>query len=222
MKKKDRDSVTSQYAQRSLFDWSGMNRHWKNRLCAAGRNLAVNMIQVIRKMMIPCATTARSLLAVASTGVMPQIAASAQPNTQVGEKLEMQCGEHRVVLTCGHSDAIATRQKTYPRLCNDNTVDFIAKDGSKKTFTTFSKGQHRDKTPMEVECEKLVPINIFRIRVWTNDTAWSFATLLSEDGTRLTDDNGTRMKSKVFPEYRYRIDFNEFKTLGKIQIKESK
>lgn len=150
------------------------------------------------------------------------LALFAHADTQPGDRLQMQCGEHLVVLTCGHSDEIATRQKTYPRLCNDNRVDFIAKDGSSKTFTTFKKGQHRDKTPVRLICDVLLPINLFQVSVQVHDTAWSFGVLFSEDGTRLNNDNGDSLKLKEYPGYVNRLDYKESKTVGRIQIKESK
>ena len=142
--------------------------------------------------------------------------------TQVGDKLEMQCGQHRIVLTCGHSDEIATRQKTYPRLCNDNKVEFIAKDGSSKTFTTFTKGQHRDKTSVRLICTALIPINLFQVSVQTHDTAWSFGVLFSEQGMRLNDDSGKALQPKGYPSYTYGTDYKESKTIGRVQIKEGK
>jgi hypothetical protein len=142
--------------------------------------------------------------------------------TTVGERQEMQCGEHRIALTCGHSAEIAQRQKTRPRLCNDNRVDFIAKDGSSKTITTFSKGPHRDKTPVEVVCSVLLRIDYYEVAVWTHDTAWSFAITAAEDGVRLNNDKGTDLKLKNYPSYTYRVDYQESKKVGKLQIREEK
>ncbi len=142
--------------------------------------------------------------------------------TTVGERQEMQCGEHRIALTCGHSDEIAQRQKARPRLCNDNRVDFIAKDGSSKTINTFSKGRHRDKTPVEVVCSVLLPINYYEVAAWTHDTAWSFAITAAEDGVRLNNDKGTDLKLKNYPSYTYRVDYQESKKIGKLQIREEK
>jgi len=142
--------------------------------------------------------------------------------TMVGERQEMQCGEHRIALTCGHSDEIAQRQKTRPRLCNDNRVDFVAKDSSNKTITTFSKGPHRDKTPVRITCEVLLPINIFQLAIFAHDTAASFEVSVAEDGTRLNDDRGNRIKSKNYPAYKYRLEYQESKAVGKLQIREEK
>jgi len=142
--------------------------------------------------------------------------------TTVGERQEMQCGEHRIALTCGHSAEIAQRQETRPRLCNDNRVDFIAKDGSSKTINTFSKGPHRDKTPVEVVCSVLLPIDYYEVAVWTHDTAWSFAINAAEDGVRLNNDKGTDLKLKNYPSYTYRVDYQESKKVGKLQIREEK
>ena len=142
--------------------------------------------------------------------------------TQVGDKLEMQCGQHRIVLTCGHSDEIATRQKTYPRLCNDNKVEFIAKDGSSKTFTTYTKGQHRDKTAVSAVCKVLQPINVYELVLWTHDTVSNFAIPFSEAGVRLNDDTGTDHQPKGYPSYTYGTDYKESKTVGRIQVKERK
>ena len=143
-------------------------------------------------------------------------------DTQPGDKLQVQCGDHLVVLTCGHSDEIATRQKSRPRLCNDNKVDFVAKDGSTKTFKTYTKGRHRDKTPVRLICDVLLPINLFQVSVQVHDTAWSFGVLFSEDGKRLNNDNGDSLKLKDYPGYTYRLDYAESKTIGRVQIKESK
>lgn len=142
--------------------------------------------------------------------------------TTVGERQEMQCGEHRIALTCGHNDEIAQRQKTRPRLCNDNRVDFTAKDGSSKTITTFSKGPHRDKTPVRIMCEVLLPINIYQLAIFSHDTAISFGVLASEDGTRLNDDRGNRINLKSYPAYKYRLEYHESNTVRKLQIRDEK
>lgn len=161
---------------------------------------------------------AANLMSVIGSGY----AQSVNSITQVGDKLEMQCGQHRIVLTCGHSAEIATRQKTYPRLCNDNKVEFIAKDGASKTFTTFKNGQHRDKTPVEMVCKLLVPINIYELVVWTHDTVSNFAIPFSEAGVRLNDDGGKDLQPKGYPSYSYGTDYKESKTIGRVQVKERK
>ena len=140
--------------------------------------------------------------------------------TEVGERQEMQCGAHLIVLTCGHSDEIAQRQKSRPRLCNDNRVDFIAKDGNSKTITTVSKGPHRDKTPVQVDCIVLLPINAYEVAVWTHDTASTFAITAAENGVRLNDDKGKNLGLANYPIYKYRVDYQESKTLTRLQIKE--
>jgi hypothetical protein len=142
--------------------------------------------------------------------------------TTVGERQEMQCGEHRIALTCGHSDEIAQRQNTRPRLCNDNRVNFIAKDGSSKTITTFSKGPHRDKTPVRIICQVLLPIDYYEVAVWTHDTAWSFAINAAEDGVRLNNDKGTDLKLKNYPSYSYHVDYQESRKVGELHIREEK
>lgn len=142
--------------------------------------------------------------------------------TAVGEQQEMQCGDHRIVLTCKHSDEIAQRQITRPRLCNDNRVDVVPKDGSSKTITTFSKGLHRDKTPVRISCEVLLPIGIFQLAILAHDTAASFGVLAAEDGTRLNDDTGNLIALKNYPVYRYRVQYQESKVLKTLQIKEER
>jgi len=106
--------------------------------------------------------------------------------TQVGEQLEMQCGEHKVVLTCGRSEKIATRQRKYPRLCNDNTLNFYAKDGTFKTFTTYKDGNLRDMTPMDASCRRYVPLEVYSVDVGLDDTAASRLIDLYADGSVMT------------------------------------
>lgn len=130
--------------------------------------------------------------------------------TEVGEQLQMQCGDFKVVLTCRHSDEIATRQRKYPRLCNDNTVTFLGKDGASKIFETYAKGKERDKTPVEAECEQYLPINKFQVRVLLHDTAASSVIRLAGDAEPVKKTN----------QMRYRVDYNASKTVGFIAIRE--
>lgn len=113
--------------------------------------------------------------------------------TQQGEKQEMRCGEHRIILTCGHSNEIQDRQRKYFRLCNDNMLEFIANDGEAKKFSTYSKGQHKDKTPVDVFCRISTSGKNRQVVVVTDnigEIADTFITGLSEDGTELIDERG--------------------------------
>jgi hypothetical protein len=101
-------------------------------------------------------------------------------------------------------------------------VDFIAKDGSKKSFKTYAKGRHRDKTPIELTCRDLLPINLFQVFVLTDDTAWGFVNRFSEEGVRLNTDKGDSIVPKNYPNYSYPNDYKESKKAGHVQIKESK
>lgn len=131
-------------------------------------------------------------------------------DTVVGEKLEMKCGEHIIVLTCNHSPEIAKRQNTYPRICNDNTLTFVGEDGLQKILKTYTNGKHRDKTPIEAVCDEYIPMNRYFIRVWMNDTAWSYAILLSESGTELKPGN--------YP--KFRTDYTKTITRSRIAVTE--
>lgn len=121
--------------------------------------------------------------------------------TQVNEKLEMQCGEHKIVLTCGRSDEIANRQRASQykgtlSLCNDNTVEFIAKNGTSKKFGTYSKGEYKDSTPVRVFCRVATPGKKFQIAVVTENSAYvlrGFIAGFSEDGTILFDENSNHL-----------------------------
>lgn len=179
---------------------------------------------VLRRERLPLTPTMRrrfqSFLSISVAGLLPHFCLAQNPITQVGDQLEMPCGEHRIVLTCGHSEEIAQRQKYYPRMCNDNKLEFIAKDGSKKTFTTYIQGQHRDKTPIKVVCEEFLPINVFEIVAWTHDTVSNFAVAFNEEGSRVNTDSGKDAKPGTYP--KYRIDYQESKTVGRIQIREKK
>lgn len=132
----------------------------------------------------------------------------AKANTQVGEKLEMQCGEHKIVLTCGHSDEIANRQKASQykgalSSCNDNTVEFIAKNGTSKKFVTYSKGQYKDSTPVRLYCRVATPGKKFQIAVVTENSAdvlRGFVAGFSEDGTLLFDEKSNHLTT---PGYAY-------------------
>jgi len=150
-------------------------------------------------------------------GLFPVTALKAQTQvkpgekvTKVGETLQMQCGDFKVLLTCRHSDEIATRQRKYPRLCNDNTLAFIGKNGSCKVFETHAKGSDRDKTPIEAECEQYLPINRYQVRVLLHDTAASNVVRLADDAEPI----------KVADRLRYRVDYNASKTTGSIAIVE--
>ena len=131
--------------------------------------------------------------------------------TTVGERQEMQCGEYKVVLTCRHSEEIATRQRKHPRLCNDNTLAFIGKDGTLKVFGTYREGKEWDKTPVEVECQQFLPINKYQVRVLLHDTAASSVVRLSSNAEPI----------KEADRLRYRIDYTESKSLSFIAIKEA-
>ena len=120
--------------------------------------------------------------------------------TKVGEKLEMQCGEHRIVLTCGHSEEIANRQKISRykgplSLCNDNTVEFIAKNRTSKKFGTYSTGQYKDSTPIRLFCRVPTLGKKFQIAVLTENSAdfLRFIAGFSEDGTVLFDETATHL-----------------------------
>ncbi len=129
--------------------------------------------------------------------------------TQLGEQLQMQCGDFKVVLTCRHSDEIATRQRKYPRLCNDNTLTFIKKDGSSKVFGTYESGRHRDKTPVDASCQQYLPINKYLVSVPLNDTAATQVVLLNQDAFEVTK----RTEPKT-------ADYNEIKSLSRVAIRE--
>lgn len=121
--------------------------------------------------------------------------------TQVGDRLEMQCGEHTIVLTCGHSNEIANRQKASQyksalSLCNDNKVEFIAKDGTSKKFGTYSKGQYKDSTPVRLFCRVTTLGKKFQIAVVTENSADVFRGFIagfSEDGTVLFDEKSNHL-----------------------------
>lgn len=130
--------------------------------------------------------------------------------TQLGEQLQMQCGDFKVVLTCRHSDEIATRQRKYPRLCNDNTLTFLDKGGKPNVFHTYAKGKEVDKTPVEAECEQYLPINKYQVRVLLHDTAVSSVVRLASDAEPIKKANRLR----------YRLDYNTSKTTAFIAIRE--
>jgi hypothetical protein len=121
--------------------------------------------------------------------------------TQVGDKLEMQCGDHKIVLTCGYSDEIANRQKSSQykgplSMCNDNTVEFIAKNGTSKKFGTYSKGHYKDSTPVRLFCRVTAPGKKFQIAVVTENSAdvlRGFIAGFSEDGTVLFDEKSNHL-----------------------------
>lgn len=129
--------------------------------------------------------------------------------TEVGEQLQMQCGAFNVVLTCRHSDEIATRQRKYPRLCNDNTLTFIGKDGTSKVLGTYLSGRHRDKTPVDADCLQYLPVNKHLLHVLIDDTAAAQVILLNEYAVVL--DAKTRPKAD---------EYIEIKTLSRIAIRE--
>jgi len=120
--------------------------------------------------------------------------------TLVGDKLEMLCGQHKIVLTCGHSIDIANRQrisryKGSIRLCNDNTVEFIAKNGSFKKFSTYSSGQYKDSTPVRLFCRVPKVGKEFQVAILIENTAEfsRFIAGFSEDGTILFDDKSIHL-----------------------------
>ncbi len=71
---------------------------------------------------------------------------------QEKKRVEVQCGEYKVAITCGHNKAYYELWNT--RYCNDNTLTFTGKDG--KIFTPKTPKGFNDfvvpTTPMGMEC----------------------------------------------------------------------
>jgi len=130
--------------------------------------------------------------------------------TEVGEQLQMQCGDFKVLLQCQHSEQIAARQRKYPRVCNDNRLIFVSQGGTSKIFETYTKGKERDKTPVEAECEQYLPINKYQVRVLIHDTA-------SSSVIRLT---GNAEPIEKADQLRYRVDYDTSRTVSFIAIRE--
>ncbi len=117
--------------------------------------------------------------------------AAATAQTQINEQLSMQCGQHKIVLTCGHSDEIAIRQKKNPRLCNDNTVEFISNNGSFKKFGTYIKGTYKDSTPVRLYCRAPSSGKKFHIAIVMNNSANVLNGVIvgfAENGMQLIDE----------------------------------
>lgn len=127
-------------------------------------------------------------------------AKTALADTVIGEQLVMQCGQHKIVLTCGHSEDIANRQKAGRHkvpvsLCNDNTVEFISKTGTSKRFGTYINGEYKDSTPIRLFCRVPERGEKFQIAVLTENPAefLRFITGFSEDGTLLFDEKSNHL-----------------------------
>jgi hypothetical protein len=113
--------------------------------------------------------------------------------TRVGDKLSMQCGAHKIVLTCGHSDEIAKRQKYYSSPCNYNEVEFIPKKGTSKKFGTYTKGAFKGSTPIGLFCRVPSAGKKFQVAVVIEAPEYSttaFIAGFAEDGTKLIDEEG--------------------------------
>jgi hypothetical protein len=79
---------------------------------------------------------------------------NAQPSnpTKAKDRIEMQCGSHKVVITCGNAKPGDPLDE---RLCVRNTLNFVSSDGrthSPKQPKNFRQEFEVEKTPTSIQC----------------------------------------------------------------------
>lgn len=74
--------------------------------------------------------------------------------TQHKEKIEAQCGQHKMVLTCGKTHANKTIDPYDERICANNSLELIPPDKTHKKISVPKKYVGHNGTPAALQCHQ--------------------------------------------------------------------